>query len=466
VIRRVFAHEMRCASRDGRTRWAAGLTLLLLLAALASGWSYRRTLAAERALAAAEERSRWLGQGRKNAHSAAHYGTYVFRPASALSAIDRGIEPFVGVGTWLEAHHMNQFVHRPAQDGTAITRFGELTAALVGQVLLPLLVVLVGFSAFASERESGTLRQLLSLGVSRRTLLAGKLLALAAILGVLVGPGALVGAIAIGRQASEALPDQGLRVTALATVYLAYLAGWVLLTIGVSARASSGRVALVALLGVWAFGCLALPRLAGDMAGGLHPAPSTAAFRQALEGEVGPAHSSDRALAVRDRVMREYGVTRPEDLPIDWRGISLQEEEERNHPIFDRHFGALFDVYRAQDVVLQSAGLIAPLLAVQSLSHALAGTDFEHHRRFVVAAEAQRRVVQKLMNAEVTLHDREDRPNHLSGVELWSRVPEFRYSGPTLTEIVPRYLRALFALAVWVLGTAWIARSGVRRLEA
>lgn len=466
MTRRITVHEVRCSWRDGRTRWAAGLSFLLLVAALASGWSYRRTLAAERAEADAEELSRWLGQGQKNAHSAAHYGMYVFKPASPLSAIDRGVEPFVGVGTWLEAHHMNQFVHRPAQDGTAITRFGELTAALVAQVLLPLLIVLVGFGAFASERESGTLRQLLSLGVPSLALLAGKLLALAAVLGVLVGPGAVVGALAIGWQATEAVPDQGLRVVALVVVYLAYLAGWALLTIGVSARASSGRLALVSLLAVWAFGCLALPRIASDLAGWLHPAPSAAAFRQQLEADVGPAHSSDRALAVRDRVLREYGVTRIEDLPIDWRGISLQEEEERNHPIFDQHFGALFDVYRSQDLVLQSAGMVAPLLAVQSLSHALTGTDFEHHRRFVFAAEAQRRVIQKLMNAEVTIHDREDRPNHLSGVELWSRVPELRYAGPKLSEVVVRYLPALAALGAWVLGTAKFARWSVRRLGA
>jgi ABC-2 type transport system permease protein len=220
--------------------------------------------------------------------------------------------------------------------------------------------------------------------------MAGKLLALAAVLGALIAPGALVAAAAIGWHATEALPDLGLRMAALALVYLAYLLGWALLTLGVSAWARSSRLALVTLLAVWAFGCLALPRLAAELAAGLHPAPSTAAFRQQLEADVGPAHSSDRALAVRDRVMKEYGVTRPEDLPIDWRGISLQEEEERNHPIFDRLFGGLFDVYRDQDRVLQSAGLIAPLLAVQSLSHALAGTDFEHHRRFVFASRSRR----------------------------------------------------------------------------
>ncbi len=463
--RTVFLHELRCYARDGRTLWAAGLTLVLLLAAVMSGWSYRRTLERERAAAKAEEVGRWLGQGQKNAHSAAHYGVYAFKPASPLSGIDQGVEPFLGVGVWLEAHHMNQFVHRPAQDGTAVSRFGELSAALALQVLSPLLVIVLGFDVFAAERERGTLRQLLSLGVHPGALVRGKLAALATVLGMIVGPAALGAALMMGRGGSEAVPAPFARVVLLAVVYAGYLGGWAFLTVAVSARARTSRGALVALFACWAFGCLAMPRAAADLAAWLRPVPSAAAFRNALESDMGPAHSSDRALARKERILKQYGVTRIEDLPIDWRGISLQEEEELNHPIFERHFGRLFDVYRAQDLVLQGAGFVSPLLAAQTLSHALTGTDFEHHRRFVFAAEEHRRVIQKLMNQEVTLHDREDRPNHLSGHEVWAKVPEFRYVGPALFEALSRCIAAGIVLALWVTATSWVASSFVRRME-
>src|SRR3546814_4857845 len=61
------------------------------------------------------------------------------------------------------------------------------------QVLLPLLIVLTGFSAFAGERESGTLRQVMSLGVSSRTLLLGKLLGTSAAVGLVALPAILIG---------------------------------------------------------------------------------------------------------------------------------------------------------------------------------------------------------------------------------------------------------------------------------
>jgi ABC-2 type transport system permease protein len=460
----IARHEMLSAWRDGRLRGAVLITFILLIAAVLSGWSYQQRLARERQAAHAAEQARWLGQGAKNPHSAAHYGSYAFKPASALTAMEQGIEPFVGVGVWLEAHHMNQFVHRPAQDGTALTRFGELTAALILQVLLPLFIILLAFGAFAAERERGTLRQLLSLGLPARTLAWGKMLGLATIIGTVVVPAVLIAAVAVVLHTPSHAAANSARFGFLVVVYLAYLTGWALLALSVSASASTSRAALVVLLGLWALGCLALPRVAADFAAWMYPAPSAAEFRQALEGDKSPSHSSERALQRRERIMRQYGVSRPEDLPIDWRGISLQEEEELNYPIFDRHYTALFDSYRAQDRVLQAAGLVAPLLAAQSLSHALTGTDFEHHRHFVFAAEAQRRVMQKILNEDVTLHDREG-TDYRANPDLWARIPSFNYAPPPLSEVLSYYAAATLALVIWLAGGAIATIVAVRALK-
>lgn len=63
---------------------------------------------------------------------------------------------------------------RPVEDATPFVRFGELTAATMLQVLWPLLIILLGYNAFAGEREGGTLRQLLRLGISKTQLTLGK----------------------------------------------------------------------------------------------------------------------------------------------------------------------------------------------------------------------------------------------------------------------------------------------------
>ena len=101
--------------------------------------------------------TQWLNQTKKNPHSAAHYGVYAFKPKSPLAIVDTGIDPYMGVAVWLEAHKQNEFKYRPAQDRTAVQRFGEMTAPRSLQVLVPLFIVLMTFSAFAGEREQGTL---------------------------------------------------------------------------------------------------------------------------------------------------------------------------------------------------------------------------------------------------------------------------------------------------------------------
>ena len=173
IIRKEFTETMR----DGRVRTAAVALLLLLGGSLLYGVRQTRVLAAERETARQVTRSHWLSQAPKNPHSAAHYGIYAFKPRATLATIDDGVDPYVGVTTWLEAHKQNKYQFRPAQDATSAQRFGALTAATTLQLLVPLLIVLLGFSAFAGEREQGTLRQVLSLGVRPATLGAGKALA-------------------------------------------------------------------------------------------------------------------------------------------------------------------------------------------------------------------------------------------------------------------------------------------------
>ncbi len=162
--------------RDGRFRWAAVSVLLLLVVTLLSGWAHYGRVARERAEASATERTVWTTQKDKNPHSATHYGTWAFTPITPLSMLDYGVTRYTGTALFLEAHQAHEATYRPVDDATGVARLGELTAAVVLQWLIPLLVVFLTFDAFAGERQRGTLRQLMSLGVAPRALTLGKAL--------------------------------------------------------------------------------------------------------------------------------------------------------------------------------------------------------------------------------------------------------------------------------------------------
>jgi len=149
MITRIAYKEFIETLRDRRFFVSALIVGSLLLAALALGWQHSSQVRQQHEAAEETTRRQWLNQGEKGPHSAAHYGVYAFKPQMPLAFIDRGIESFTGSAVWLEAHKQNEFRYRPAQDQTALARFGELTAATVLQILLPLLIILLTFTAFA-----------------------------------------------------------------------------------------------------------------------------------------------------------------------------------------------------------------------------------------------------------------------------------------------------------------------------
>lgn len=450
MISRIARKEITEMVRDGRFRLLAGMVLVIALVSLAAGWKSYSELSRQHEMAQAATRSQWLNQEKKNPHSAAHYGMYAFKPKSQLAMVDTGVDPYMGVAVWLEAHKQNDFKFRPAQDRTAVQRFGEMTGAEVLQIFIPLFIVLMTFSAFSGEREQGTLRQLLSIGVSRRSLAFGKALGVAAGLGIVLVPTTILAVIALALSAEGGLVSgDPMRGVLLALVYLAYFAMLVAVSLAVSARVRSSRLALVALLTFWFVNSLVASRAASDLAGWLYPTPSAVEFQKAMDADLNDEDEMKVRLDKRRaEVMRQYNVDNVDALPIAFSGISMQEGEEHGNEVFDHHYGRLFDRYEQQDRVYQVGGILAPMLSVRAASMGLAGTDFQQHRHFARAAEAYRRDIQRLMNGDIAANQKKGQV-YLADHSLWEQVPEFQYTAPATSWVVGNYTTSLLVLAVW-----------------
>ena len=125
-----------------------------VIAAVAGGVHNQSEIARQHADAQRAERDVWLDKGDMNPHAAAHYGAFVFKPVQPLSAIDPGLDPFVGVFVFLEAHKQQLARYRPIEDATPTRRLGQLTPETsAGLILLPLLVVLLTFSSCSRARS-------------------------------------------------------------------------------------------------------------------------------------------------------------------------------------------------------------------------------------------------------------------------------------------------------------------------
>lgn len=456
MITRIARKEMTEMFRDGRFRWASAIVLGLIVIATLTGVRSFRALDAEQAAAQAAMRGFWVDQGAKNPHSAAHYGLWVFKPKMPLSFIDQGVDSFTGVTTWLEAHKQNEFTRRPAMDQASVARFGEWTAAAVLQLLVPLLIIMLAFSAFTAERESGTLKQLAAIGVPMSHLMRGKALGTAAALAMVVVPATVLGVLALALSSGFSRgADDLVRFGAMIAVYLVYFLVVLVITLAVSARARSSRAALLTLLAFWTVNSLIAPRAIADLARRVHPTTSSFAFQQAIADDLangidGHNPADARRKAVEAKALREYGVLTLDALPVNFDAIAMQESEEYGNQVFDKHFNGLYDRYRAQNTLTQLGAAVAPLLAVRSLSMGLAGTDVEQHRDFATKAEQYRRGLVAFTNNYFRDNTQTGAWDWKAPPEVWAKYPAFAYEAPTVASTIAPQRRAIVVLAGWL----------------
>lgn len=448
--------------RDGRFRWSSAILTALLLVSLSSGYIAQKSSREERDSAQSQMQAWWYQQPPKNPHSAAHYGLWAFKPTPALSFAERGIDPFVGNATYLEAHRQNDFRFRPAMDATAAQRFGDWSASAILQQLVPLLIIVLGFAAFAGEREQGTLRQLASLGVPTRTLIAGKSLGIAAALAVVLVPASAAGAAAL-LYAAGVGPSDPMRFASLSAVYLGWFLVVLAATMTVSLLARTAQRALLILLGLWTFNGLVAPRLAASLARSVHPTPSRMEFVAAVDqglatGIDGHAPAGERRKELESALLKKYGVKSTSELPENFEAVAMQASEEHADEVFDHNFNALYDRFRQQAQLQQAASFVAPMLAVRFLSMGIAGTDLESHRAFAGAAEEHRRLIQREMNGWLATNTKEGATFSVrADSALWASIPAFTYEARSVTQALSSTVICVAALLLWMLGSlAWL----------
>lgn len=248
--RRIVGNDVREAWRDGR--FVATLLLALLLLGLSLGATVHayRNVQEQRSAAMAETHAQFVSQTPKNPHAAAHYGMFVFQPTFLTSLIDPGIQDYAGVAVFLEPHRQNNFLFRPVDDAGASARFGNMSASIVLQVFVPLLVIVLTFDAISGEQNSGTLRQLLASGLSLRAFGAGKLLGSMVRLLLLTLPVVVACAIALLSADVRQFSGSGPRLAWMVVAYSLYFLIWLFVTLAVSARSRTPGTSLAVALGI------------------------------------------------------------------------------------------------------------------------------------------------------------------------------------------------------------------------
>jgi ABC-2 type transport system permease protein len=452
-----FQKEWLVFQRDGRLLWLLlTLFIMMMLGIASSSYQYQQTQSLK-IQAQNAERNRWINQGEKNPHSAAHYGIYLFKPDTPLSVIDPGVSSYLGNVLLLEAHKRNNPAFARSQDSMELQRLGTLNPATILQLLLPLFVILCGFGFFAAEREQGTLRTLLLSGKTPRQLFLQKAVALFSFSLLFLLPIAVYCGLILFTKGDL----DSHRLISLGLLYLGYLIFWILLTLAVSMVTKTARQSLTVLLIFWALTSLVVPKLAIDLAATTFPGISVQEFYSRMESDL---YTQERLKAIeqfKQDTLKQHRVSNINELPFNWAGAELLFGESYSDRVFDKLFDQQTQQLKQQDKTYQGLALLSPLIGIQVLSSALATTDWQHHQLFTASAEHYRRSVMQTLNANV----RDHKDHHKGDKQLWSTIPKFSYQLPALSQVFSSYINALCSIGVWSLFIVIASGFAVRQLS-
>ncbi len=458
MLKLVIKKEFITALRDVRLQISGATLIILMLTAVLVGRQGQNQIQEERTKAQSAMYEKWLNQDNKHPHSAAHYGQFAFKPKPVLSFLDVGLDNYTGTSVFLEAHKQNEVLFSAAQDSNGMTRFGEMTVALILQVLLPLLIIFLTFNIFSREREEGTLKLIHGQGLSMRQLFMGKVWGTYLMVLLIFLPVILLAYLLLDQQLASLDSGVTAKFLLLTGGYAIYFLVFVLLCVLISAFAKNSGFSLLTLLGLWIVSCIILPKATTNLADKLYPTPSQFEFKKTIQDKVkngidGHNPSDVHLASLQQEVLDQYGVETIEELPVNWSGIAMQAGEEFTDQVYDMEFSKVEDIFKKQNMLSEWVGFINPYLAIRHLSMALAGTDFHHHVAFAKVAENHRRYLVKTLNKDMEV-------NHKPGVaygdynvgeEMWASIEPFKYNLPSTATILSGQWRSIAALAFWLI---------------
>ncbi|RXM38405.1 hypothetical protein BOQ62_17740 [Chryseobacterium sp. CH21] len=397
--------------------------------------------------------SEWKDQNRNN-HSAAHWGTFLFKPISYLSLLESGTNVYSENQYRVEAHKRPQMHSYRLRDLEAFMRRPDLNTAFFFQWFMPLIIIGLGFSSVSSEREKGFLKMLSVQGASFGQLLAGKFMALyTAVLLFIVPPLVIMfaGLIFEGEPVDH-LIRAGYWIV-LYAVYFLIISGGVLL---ISALSRSSWSSLLANITVWVLCVLLIPKLATSAADNFYPLSSYHEFEHNIKTGFDKGLGNDGGYTSRSesylkRHLSQYNAASIEKLPEKVRfALDLIQAEAYENKVNAFYSKKVEDRFNQQQEFMDYMGIINPFIAIRQLSMAFAGTDVQHHIDFFNKAEEYRNTMMDRLNKrelEIAVSGKTKVDNRF----FYSNLPDFSYQYPTAGSVIRNHPIAVLSLFFWTL---------------
>ena len=453
-MKHIFFKEIKELFRDGRLKLITGISVFLLIIAALTALNQYQKGNQQYKVSVSIERTIWETQDEKNPHSAAHYGTYAFKPKFALSLFDDGVNKYTGNSIFLEAHNRNEAAFSEASDQTSLARFGTLSINFVLVYIFPLLIILIGYNSYSKEKENQTIRLLKSQGIHPIKLTLGKWVATFSPVVVLSTIVFIVMGIVLASIEDLAF-FSWTSLFALFSLYMLYYLVISTFTILISIWCRTSGIALVSSLTIWILFSFITPKIATNLANEYHPYPSKSEFNARIaedkkNGLDGHNPWNLAAKRLEKETLKKYGVDSISQLPFNYVGYRMQKGEEHEAEILEKHYGILNDIAKQQNNVYRNLSFLSPLIPLRFLSMDIANTSYKSHWKFTQAAEQYRLKKQEFLNYDIKDNSAYGERGYKMSAEKFKSLPKFDFKPPSLSDILRENTKNIVVLLLWL----------------
>ena len=308
---------------------------------------------------------------------------------------------------------------------------------------MPLLIILLGFNSFTTEKESGTLQLILSQGASKRKLVLGKTIGIWLALLLLLVPVFLLGFCFIAFSDYE--KGDLLRYAFILISLLLYYGIFIHLSIATSVWAKSSNFSLIILLSFWIISALLMPKLTADISKKTHKTPSPIAYQENIKNELanginGHDPTSEKAIAFKDSLLKKHNVSSIDKLPINFYKLLMQAGEKHETTVYKNAMTQLNNIYIEQLKIHQLNAFISPTILMRMLSMQFANTDLQSHYNFTYQAEEYRGALISSLN---------NGPRGAVDTDFFKKNITFEYHPITFSQTIEKSTSNLLYLMIW-----------------
>jgi ABC-2 type transport system permease protein len=438
TIWKISCHELKIHVRNKSFYILLPLTQVLIIMALVGSWLYVQQSINTQTLWQQEAARQWQEQPDRHPHRVSHFGNYAFRAMTPLSFFDVGVNQFVGNSIYLEGHRQNSATFAEANIAGNNLRFSQLSAANLLLIFWPLLLIALAYASITEERESGRLRQLLSNNLPPAHFLTGKMLAYIIISLIFLVPIFGCGLLLALCSAAPFSSDILWRLGTLFLLYFCYSILWLGIIFCCSLVSKHTQSALTFLVVFWLLAVIVTPRLLSSFAPSIYPHPARVEFEITLAdaiARIGDSHNPNdpHYAEFKRNILKQYGVQKIEDLPVNYAGLVMSEGEQQSALVFREHYNQLIATFAQQNSLKQYFYWANPFLIMRTLSMNVTASDSPHFYHFEQAAEDYRFTTTQALN-ELHTYEVQASNNKTQRIsrEHWKKFPPFSYQTPSL----------------------------------